>query len=131
MGKDYRPSRRRIFLSSNKTTSQWSSSTLMRARRQRTEKHRTTRKTSNGRRKVKSARDNQHLLRMTVNDRRASSRQLAVTGVLILASSIHRRLLHSGLRAWAPLYKILFTTNHRRLRLQWAHEHRTWQANWH
>ncbi|GFV00328.1 transposable element Tc1 transposase [Trichonephila clavipes] len=27
--------------------------------------------------------------------------------------------------------KILLTANHRRLRLQWAHEHRAWQADWH
>ncbi|PRD23606.1 UNVERIFIED_CONTAM: hypothetical protein NCL1_45926 [Trichonephila clavipes] len=26
---------------------------------------------------------------------------------------------------------IHLTANHRRLRLQWAHEHRTWQADWH
>ncbi|GFV50086.1 mariner transposase [Trichonephila clavipes] len=37
----------------------------------------------------------------------------------------------------APHYRKAFsrltplTTNHRRLRLQWAHEHRAWQANWH
>ncbi|GFW82960.1 hypothetical protein TNCV_4603871 [Trichonephila clavipes] len=45
-----------------------------------------------------------HLLRMTVNDRTASSGQLAehwstATGVLMSASSIRRRLLHHGLRA--------------------------------
>ncbi|GFV28766.1 transposable element Tc1 transposase [Trichonephila clavipes] len=26
---------------------------------------------------------------------------------------------------------IPLTANHRQLRLQWAHEHRTWQADWH
>ncbi|GFV98605.1 transposable element Tcb2 transposase [Trichonephila clavipes] len=72
---------------------------------------------------------------MVVNDRTASSRQLAArwstaTGVLMSASSICRRLLHRILRARVPLYRIL-TTNHRRLRLQWAHEHKVWQADWH
>ncbi|GFW14599.1 transposable element Tcb1 transposase [Trichonephila clavipes] len=29
------------------------------------------------------------------------------------------------------LYRITLTANHRWLRLQWAHEHRAWQADWH
>ncbi|GFW28461.1 transposable element Tc1 transposase [Trichonephila clavipes] len=73
---------------------------------------------------------------MVVNDHTASSRQLAAhwstaTGVLISASSIRRRLLHHGLRAKVPLFRIPLTANHRRLRLQWAQEHRAWQADWH
>ncbi|GFY02993.1 HTH_Tnp_Tc3_2 domain-containing protein [Trichonephila clavipes] len=46
------------------------------------------------------------------------------------ASSIRRRLLYRGLHARVPLYRIPFTANYRQLRLQWAHEHRAWQANW-
>ncbi|GFX44888.1 uncharacterized protein TNCV_3429371 [Trichonephila clavipes] len=49
----------------------------------------------------------------------------------MLALSICRCLLHRGLRARVPLYRIPLTSNHRRLRLQWAHEHRVWQADWH
>ncbi|GFW45605.1 transposable element Tcb1 transposase [Trichonephila clavipes] len=41
-------------------------------------------------------------------------------------SSIHQRLLRRGL----PLYRIPLTANHRWLRLQWAYEHRAWQADW-
>ncbi|GFV50638.1 transposable element Tcb2 transposase [Trichonephila clavipes] len=72
---------------------------------------------------------------MVVNDRTASSRQLegswsTATGVLMLASSIRRRLLHGGLRARVLLYRIHLTANHRWLRLQWAHEHSAWQAAW-
>ncbi|GFT78124.1 transposable element Tc1 transposase [Trichonephila clavipes] len=57
---------------------------------------------------------------MAVNDSTASSRQFAArrctaTGVLLSASSIRQRLLHHGLRAKVPLYRILFTSNHRRL----------------
>ncbi|GFU92923.1 transposable element Tc1 transposase [Trichonephila clavipes] len=97
---------------------------------------RTTRKTGSGRRKVTSARDDLHLLRMTVYNRTAFSRQLTAywstaTGVLMLASSIRRRLLHRGLFARVPLYMIPFMANHRQLRLQWAHVHRTWKADWH
>ncbi|GFT85157.1 transposable element Tcb1 transposase [Trichonephila clavipes] len=73
---------------------------------------------------------------MVVNDRTASSRQLAArwstaTGVLMSASSIRRRLLRRGLLARVPLYRIPLTANHRRLRLQWAHKHRAWKADWH
>ncbi|GFV86200.1 transposable element Tc1 transposase [Trichonephila clavipes] len=119
-------SRRRIFLSRNRSSCaldlQW------------TDEHRTTRKTSSGRRKVTSVPDDRHQLRMAVNDRRASSRQLAAlwstaTGVLMSASSIRRRLLHSELLARVPLYWIPLTANYRRLHLQWAHEHRAWQAD--
>ncbi|GFU73850.1 transposable element Tcb2 transposase [Trichonephila clavipes] len=49
-----------------------------------------------------------------------------VTSVLMSASSIRRLLLHRGLRAREHLYRIPLTANHRRLRLQWAHEHRAW-----
>ncbi|GFY17014.1 transposable element Tcb2 transposase [Trichonephila clavipes] len=46
-------------------------------------------------------------------------------------SSIRRRQLHRGLRATVSLYRILLSANHRRLRLQWAHEHRVRQTDWH
>ncbi|GFU53489.1 transposable element Tcb1 transposase [Trichonephila clavipes] len=67
--------------------------------------------------------------------RTASSRQLAArwsiaTGVLMSASLIRRHLLHRGLRARVPLYRIPLTANHRQLPLQWAHEHRAWQTDW-
>ncbi|GFX04270.1 transposable element Tc1 transposase [Trichonephila clavipes] len=80
--------------------------------------------------KVTSARDDRHLLHMAVSNRTVSSKLLAVrwstvTGVLMSASSIRRRLLHRY--TGSPP----FTANHRQLRLQWAHEHRVWQADWH
>ncbi|GFU29509.1 transposable element Tcb2 transposase [Trichonephila clavipes] len=73
---------------------------------------------------------------MAVNDRTASSGQLkaswsTATGILIPASSVCRRLLHRGSRERMTLNRIFLTTNHRRLPLQWAHEHRAWQADWH
>ncbi|GFY00585.1 transposable element Tcb1 transposase [Trichonephila clavipes] len=73
---------------------------------------------------------------MAVNELTVSSRQLAAhwspaTSVLMTASSIRRSLLHRILRAKVLLYRIPITANHRRLCLQWAHEHRVWQADWH
>ncbi|GFX65082.1 transposable element Tcb2 transposase [Trichonephila clavipes] len=84
---------------------------------------------------MKSARDDGHLFHMSVNDRTDSCRYLVArwstaTVALISASSIHLHLLHRGIRARVPLYRIPLTANHRRLRLQWAHEHRAWQADW-
>ncbi|GFW06040.1 transposable element Tcb2 transposase [Trichonephila clavipes] len=49
----------------------------MRVWKQWTDEHRTTRKTGSGPRKVISARDNRHQLRITVNDHTASSSQSA------------------------------------------------------
>ncbi|GFV53901.1 transposable element Tcb2 transposase [Trichonephila clavipes] len=66
-----------------------------------------------------------------LSHRQLTARWSTATGVLISASSILRRLLHRGLRARVPLYKIPLTENHRRLRLQWAHEYRACQADWH
>ncbi|GFX43364.1 transposable element Tcb2 transposase [Trichonephila clavipes] len=92
------------------------------------------RKTGSGRREVTSTRDDRHLLRKAANGRTAASWQLAArwsiaTGVLMSASSFRRRLLHHGLRARVPLYRIPLTANSRRLHRQWAHEHRAWQAD--
>ena len=72
---------------------------------------------------------------MTVNDRTASSRQLAArwstaTGVL----SRFRQFVDvcdMWIACKGALYRIPFTENHPRLSLQWAHEHRAWQADWH
>ncbi|GFT71799.1 transposable element Tcb2 transposase [Trichonephila clavipes] len=97
-----------------------------------TDEHRT----GSGQLTMTSARDNRHMLRMAVKDRTASSWQLAArwstaTGVLMSASLIRQPLLHRGLCVRVPLYRIPSRQNHRRLRLQWVHEHRAWQADWH
>ncbi|GFW13540.1 transposable element Tcb2 transposase [Trichonephila clavipes] len=86
---------------------------VMRVWKQWTDNHRTTRKTGSGRRKA------------------VGSTLVTATGVLMSASSIRRRLLRRGLCARVPLYRIPLSANHRRLRLQWAHEHRAWRADWH
>ncbi|GFV69639.1 uncharacterized protein TNCV_4507541 [Trichonephila clavipes] len=67
---------------------QRNSSTVSRVWKQWTDEHRTTKKTGSRQLKVTSARNNRHLLRLAVNDRTASSRQLNArlstgTGVLI------------------------------------------------
>ncbi|GFX89265.1 transposable element Tcb1 transposase [Trichonephila clavipes] len=47
------------------------------------------------------------------------------------ALSIRRRLLQFGLLQGCLYTGSPLTANHRRLRLQWAHQHRAWQAFWH
>ncbi|GFY19166.1 transposable element Tcb2 transposase [Trichonephila clavipes] len=69
------------------------SSTVMQVWKQWIDEYLTPRKTGSGRWKVTSSRNDRHLLRMVVNDRTASSMQLAVrwamaAGVLMSASSI-------------------------------------------
>ncbi|GFX13243.1 transposable element Tcb2 transposase [Trichonephila clavipes] len=58
---------------------QWSGSTVIRVWKQWTDEHLKSRKTGIGRWKVTSQRDDRRLLRMVVNDRTASSRQLAAS----------------------------------------------------
>ncbi|GFX47139.1 transposable element Tcb2 transposase [Trichonephila clavipes] len=70
----------------------------MRVWKQWTDEHGTNRKTGSGRLKATSMSDDRHLLRMAMNERTSSSRQLAARwstakGVLMSASSIRRRLL--------------------------------------
>ena len=82
---------------------QGNSSRAMLVWKQCTNEHRETRKTGSGWRKLTSALDDRHLLRMAVNHNTAFSRQLAAcwsTGTDVLStSSICRHLLHRGLRA--------------------------------
>ncbi|GFY13560.1 hypothetical protein TNCV_4959301 [Trichonephila clavipes] len=99
MGQDNRTSRRRIFLSRNKSS--YASEKLLSYANLEAVDHRapTTQKT--GVNKWMSASSDRYLLRMVVNERTASSRQLTArwsiaTGVLMSASSIRQRLLQRG-----------------------------------
>ncbi|GFX41423.1 uncharacterized protein TNCV_3489641 [Trichonephila clavipes] len=65
-----------IFVALDIDASDRNSSTVIQVWKQWADENRTTQKSSNGRRKVTSASDDQHLFRMAVNYRTASSRQL-------------------------------------------------------
>ena len=112
---------------------QQNSYTVMGVWKQWTDEHH---KTGSGWQKIMSACDNWHLFCMAVNDCTVSSRQLiahwfTATSVLMSVSSICWHLLHHELHARVLLYRILLLANYQQLHLQWAHEHRDWQTDWH
>ena len=52
------------------------------------------------------------------------------TGLDLSASTVHRRLLRTGLVARIPLCQLPLSIDHQCLRLPQAHEHHHWQAEW-
>ena len=107
----------------------------MRVWKQWTDEGRTQRRAGSGPRNRTTARDDRHLVRMARTDRTASSTVLArrwstATGVNTSASTVRRRLLQGGLVARMSLRPLPLSRNHKRLRLQWAREHRQWGAEW-
>ena len=88
-----------------------------------------------GPRKVSTAQNGRHLVRMAITDRTASSTVLArrwstATGVDLSASTVRRCLLRARLVARMPLRRLPLSRNHKRLRLQWACERHRWRAEW-
>ena len=112
------------------------SSTVMRVWKYWTDEHWSTRKTGCRRRNVMSERDDQHLLRMVVNDHGSWHHVGLLLQVYLwrLCQFINICCTLDCLQDAAdmvPLYSFLFMANHRQLHLQWAHEHTARQANWH
>lgn len=135
MGKNHLPTCGGFSYSAIAARVQRNSTTVMRIWKRWTNENRTTRKSGSGPRQVTSMNDDRHLVRMTLTDRRASSRLLAAhwstaLGVSLSASSVRLRLLHRGLRARIPLYRIPLKQNDRCRWLQRAHEHRDWREGW-
>ncbi|GFY11074.1 transposable element Tcb1 transposase [Trichonephila clavipes] len=78
-----------------------------------------------------TARDDMRIVRMTVMDRRATSRTTSqqiqsLTHHSISTRTIRRRLQQSGISARSPLLCLLLSGNHKRLRSKWYNEQRTW-----
>ena len=107
--------------------------TLMRVWNQWREEGRTQRRAGTGPRKVTTARDDLHLVRMTVTDRTASTTVLSrrwstATDFDLSPSTVRRRLLRAELVARMPLCRLPLYRNYQRLRLQWASGRRHWRA---
>ena len=97
-----------------------SATTVMRVWNQWKEEGRTQRRAGIGPRDVTTARDDRHLVRMTVMDRTVSSTVLSrrwstATGLDLSASTVRRRLLRAGLVARMPLRRLPLSRDHQRL----------------
>ncbi|CAI9726432.1 transposable element Tcb1 transposase [Octopus vulgaris] len=71
------------------------------------------------------------LIRKSLNNRRATSRQLAeemqkVTGKQLSTTTVKTRLLEAGLKSCRAARKPLLTAQNRKRRLLWARAHKTW-----
>ena len=109
--------------------------TVIRVWNQWREEGRTQRRAGTEPRNVTTARDDRHLVRMAVTDCTASSTVLSrrwstATGLVLFASTVHRRLLRAGLVARMPLRRLPLSKDHQRVRLQWARERCHWRAAW-
>ena len=110
---------------------QRNSSTMMRVWEQWIDEHRTSRKSGNGRRKLTSSGEDQHLCSRTTSSRKLAVRRSTAKSKLLSVSSICGRLMHHGLLAVVPFYRINLMVNHRQPSLQCVHEYRAWQVDWH
>ena len=89
-----------------------------------------------GRPRATTNRVDRSLVRLSLSDRRASSKILKsqlqdVTGSSLSTRSIRRRLLKAGLKGCVAAKKPMLTARHKKLRLKWAKERRQWeQSEW-
>ena len=95
----------------------------------------TQRQAGNGPHNVTTAREDRHLVHMSMMNRTASSTVLdrcwsTATGLDLSASTVHCCLLRAGLVAHIPLHELPLSRDHQRIRLQWAGERRHWDAEW-
>ncbi|GFX57363.1 transposable element Tcb1 transposase [Trichonephila clavipes] len=82
-----------------------------------------------------TSREDRQIVRMTVTDRRVTSRTTAqhiesATHHSVPVLTIQRHLQQSGPTARRPLLGLPLKKNHRRLRHQWCDERRMWVAEW-
>ena len=93
------------------------------------------RQAGTGPRNTTTAGDDRHFVRMAVMDHTASFTVLSrswstATGLDLSTSTVCCYLLRAGLVARMPLCRLPLSRDHQRLRLQWAHEHHHWCAEW-
>ena len=99
------------------------------------EEGRTPRQAGTGPCNVITTQDDRHLVCMAMMDRTASSTVLSrhwstAMGLDLSASTVCHRLLRAGLVARMPLHRLPLSRYHQHRRLQWAHEHCHWHAEW-
>ncbi len=89
-------------------------------------------KPRSGRPKQTSSREDRLLVRLSLNNRRASSKQLKrelqdASGCSVSTGTVRRRLLHAGLKGCIAAKKPMLTAKHWSARFSWAKERRFWQ----
>ena len=93
-----------------------------------------SRRPGSGRRRSTSERDDRYLRIVARRNpfhsaRRVNSQFRQATGIVLSAQTVRNRLHDIGLHARRPHVVPAMTADHRRLRLQWATEHRRWTVN--
>ncbi|CAI9719291.1 transposable element Tcb1 transposase [Octopus vulgaris] len=88
-------------------------------------------KKGRGQKRLTTQREDRMLIRKSLNNRRATSRQLAeemqkVTGKQLSTTTVKTRLLEAGLKSCRAARKPLLTAQNRKSRLLWARAHKTW-----
>ncbi len=91
-------------------------------------------KPRSGRPKQTSSREDRLLVRLSLNNRRASSKQLKrelqdASGCSVSTRTVRRRLLHAGLKGCIAAKKPMLTAKHRSAHFSWAKERRFWQQS--
>lgn len=83
-----------------------------------------------GRKKVTTPRTDRKIVKIALNNRRASckniSSTLAADGLNISRRTVNRRLLTAGLKAYRPRKKPRLTDAMKKARFAWAKEHINW-----
>lgn len=80
-----------------------------------------------GRRRKSNDREDRNLVRLCLNDRQKTSRDLRDEwNPEVSTSTVRRRLIFSGLKGRIPRKKPLLNKAQRSKRLKWAHEHKNW-----
>ncbi|CAI9729313.1 transposable element Tcb1 transposase [Octopus vulgaris] len=88
-------------------------------------------KKGRGRKRLTTQREDRMLIRKSLYNRRATSRQLAeemqkMTGKQLSTTTVKIRLLEAGLKSCRAARKPLLTAQNWKRRLLWAHAHKTW-----
>ena len=87
-----------------------------------------------GRPKVTTPRESRLLIRLSLRDRKATSKMVKrefmdITGKSLSTRTVRRRLNEGGLRGCVAVKKTMLTKKQKQKRLAWAKKHRNWTIN--
>lgn len=93
-----------------------------------------TNKRRSGRKRATTARQDRLLQRISLHDRRKSSKDLSSEllvqhGIAVSAQTVRRRLSNVGLRGCKARHKPHLTEDHKKKRLLWAKQYQNWSVD--